>query len=95
MSAADQPKRVFVKWENEPMTKIYRSYEEWIADPGPDWLDERMDWAETVINTLTEDYVKALDILGWKIVCKDDPDRRWPFDRKKSDTSVPDWCEDM
>jgi hypothetical protein len=53
--------------------------------------DETVEWAVGVITSLTDEQVKALDILGWKIVCKDDADRRWPF--SSSDHDSPDWCE--
>ena len=58
-----------------------------------DMYDEEVEWATGVISSLTDEQVRALDVLGWKIVCKDDPDRRWPFG--SSDHDSPDWCENL
>jgi hypothetical protein len=56
--------------------------------------DEQCDWANEVMDD-SDPIAKALDFMGWKIVCKDDPDRRWPFDSSTAGCDCPDWCEDL
>ena len=57
--------------------------------------DEQLDWASDVLCKVTDRHAVALDLQGWKIVHKDDPDRRWPFDSKSAGCASPDWCEDL
>jgi hypothetical protein len=35
-------------------------------------------------------FAMALDLMGWKIVCQDDPNRVWPMN---SDHGCPAWAE--
>jgi hypothetical protein len=57
--------------------------------------DEQLDWATDVLCKITDRYAMALDLQGWKIVCKDDPGRLWPFSSKDTGCQCPDWCEDL
>ena len=57
--------------------------------------EEQTDWACTVLCQDDDDAIaKALDILGWKIVCQREPGRLWPFSSKDSGCASPSWCED-
>jgi hypothetical protein len=38
-----------------------------------------------------DDVLIAFDMLGWKVVCKDDPQRSYPILRRND--FAPDWCE--
>jgi hypothetical protein len=57
------------------------------------WEDMLADPAERHAQgmALMDDVVIAFDMLGWKVVCKDDPERRFPITR--NDGFAPDWCE--
>jgi hypothetical protein len=57
--------------------------------------DEQLEWASNMLQEITDKHTKALDLQGWKIVNKDDPTQRWPFDSKNTSCSCPDWCEDF
>ena len=59
------------------------------------WLSEedQLDWAGYVLCELTDKHAKALDLQGWKIVRKEEPDCLWPFSSKSCD--CPLWCEDI
>jgi hypothetical protein len=56
--------------------------------------DEQLEWASDVMCDLTDEAAKALDVAGWKIVNKDDPNNRWPFCSELAGCASPDWCED-
>jgi hypothetical protein len=57
--------------------------------------DEQLDWASNMLQEITDKHAKALDLQGWKIVNKNEPDYRWPFDSKTAGCIPPDWCEDL
>lgn len=45
---------------------------------------------------INEEHAIALDILGWKIVRKDNPDSAlWPFACDFTGGPCPDWCQDV
>ena len=56
--------------------------------------EEQTDWANKVMDD-SDPIAKALDIMGWKIVCKDDASRLWPFSCRDTDCDCPKWCEDL
>jgi hypothetical protein len=39
---------------------------------------------------IMDDVLIAFDMLGWKVVCKDDPERGYPILR--GDDFAPGWC---
>ena len=53
------------------------------ADP-----DERYAQGEAIM----DDVLIAFDMLGWKVVAKDDPQRGFPIMGRR-DEFVPDWCD--
>jgi len=55
--------------------------------------EEQHEWANDVMWD-SDPIAKALDILGWKIVCTED-DRLWPFDSERAGCASPEWCEDL
>ena len=55
-------------------------------DAAPDDLAGRLDQGIAVM----DDVLIALDMLGWKVVSKDDPTARYPMLRE--DDFRPDWC---
>jgi hypothetical protein len=56
--------------------------------------EEQTDWANSVMDD-SDPIAKALDIMGWKIVNKEDPANwRWPFSSESAGCASPDWCED-
>ena len=57
--------------------------------------DERLVWADNVLSEMTDHHVAVLDTQGWKIVNKDDPNRRWPYGVNDISYTCPDWCEDL
>jgi hypothetical protein len=57
--------------------------------------DEQLEWASNALCEITDRHAMALDLQGWKIVNKDDPNCRWPFDSKSAGCVSPDWCEDL
>ena len=54
---------------------------------------KRQDWASTKLAEITDRHVKALDIMGWRLVYKDDPSYRWPFDVNEAGCPAPEWCD--
>ena len=54
--------------------------------------DEQLDWASDVLSEIADRHVK---LQGWKIVNRDDPDWRWPFNSKTAGCAAPNWCEDL
>ena len=57
--------------------------------------DEQLEWASNVLSEITDAHVAVLDTQGWKIVNKDDPNRRWPYGVNDISYACPDWCEDL
>ena len=58
--------------------------------------DELDDWAWSLVCDLQDRHTTALDITGWAIVEKENPDsRRWPFDSEVTGCACPDWCDDI
>lgn len=53
------------------------------------------DWAASVLGEITDRHVKALDILGWKIVAQHDGASRWPFSGRVDGCHCPQWCADI
>ena len=57
--------------------------------------EEQCEWANDVMVD-ADPIAKALDIMGWKIVCKDAADwGRWPFNSERAGCPSPEWCEDL
>src|SRR6516162_4349338 len=56
--------------------------------------EEQCEWANDVMVD-ADPIAKALDIMGWKIVCKDADWGRWPFDSERAGCASPEWCEDL
>jgi hypothetical protein len=57
--------------------------------------NERLEWASDVLSEITDGLVAILDTQGWKIVNKDDANRRWPYGLNDISYACPDWCEDL
>jgi hypothetical protein len=58
-------------------------------------LEEQLAWVSAVLDEIGDRHAKALDLQGWKIINKDDPDHRWPFDSQSFGYTAPDWCDDV
>ena len=56
--------------------------------------DEQLDWASKVLEKIGDRHAVALELQGWKIVNKHEPDRLWPFGGD-IEAQCPLWCEDM
>jgi hypothetical protein len=56
--------------------------------------DEQLEWASDVLWEIKDRHTKALDLQGWKIVNKDDPNNWWLFNSRSAGCASPDWCED-
>jgi hypothetical protein len=58
--------------------------------------DEQLDWATDVVCEIEDRHAMALDLQGWKIVHKDDPNSiRWPFNSESAGCDSPGWCENV
>jgi hypothetical protein len=65
------------------------------------------EWAASKLESIDEELIVALHIMGWKIVPQGlgsgsgvtvNPDGsfpKWPFNRESVEFVCPDWCEDM